>query len=310
MHIHSCKFRASILALVLFLLGLIPALYVSLDQPEILPQASGSNTTTHTPKRIICTSPALCEIAYALGLGTAIVGLGDECTFPAQTAEVKKIGKWGSTSSEVLVSLEPDLILTQGMDTALESYVKANAVQVLDIAIENLNDLYQATSRVAATCNIEQKGSELNTQIRRQLADIKKETANTKPLSVFLTLSRSPGSLSGILTAGKDSFLSQLLVIAGGKNVFSDAHGLWPQISRESLLVRSPEVIIELIPHACSPDDIAKLRADWREMPDLRAVKTGQIYYLCSRQAMIPGPDVTLTARELYTLLHKHKDNK
>ena len=302
----SMRKQAFLLAIVLFICGLVPALVVSLENIESKCPIVGRRDTL----RLVCTSPALCEIVYALGLGDKVVGLGDECRYPLETARVRKIGNWTKTSAEVLVMVRPNMLLTQGMNNALESFSRNHDLQVLDLSIQDLAGLFVAIKKISVECGVQSKGRRLVEQIAGQLDEVREKSTGLQRESVLLTIARTEGTLAGILTAGKRTFLSQLLEIAGGKNVFADAVGLWPQISRETLLMRSPEIIIELIPQKYNKELVASLRRDWEEMSELRAVRNGQVYYICSEGILIPGVRIGNTAEEFYRILHKCKRNK
>ena len=88
------------------------------------------------------------------------------------------------------------------------------------------------------------------------------------------------------MTAGKRSFLTELIHLAGGQNIAADVDRDFYQISPEAILARDPEVVIIL--EAGHPD-VAK-RSGWAQ---LSAVKSNRICRDLDRDLLeIPGPRV------------------
>jgi iron complex transport system substrate-binding protein len=83
----------------------------------------------------------------------------------------------------------------------------------------------------------------------------------------------------------------------------------YPTVSKEDLVTRAPEVIIELRPastegEAPSGDVRDQLLADWKLLPTLPAVQSGRIHILTEPYLLIPGPRAVLTVRRLAEAIH------
>ena len=301
----SIKIKTCLLGTILFIIGIIPAAFFSENEYTHVMM----NNDNIKDYRIVCTSPALGEIVYALGLGKEVVGLGEQSMYLANNDEVKNIGKWGSTNLEALVELAPNIIITQGLDDSLGSFCINRDTQVIDLTIQSIDQIYDAIRTIAKVTSESKNGNRLITNIKDKMKAIKQSILFYKP-SVFISIARAEGSLSNILTAGRSTFISELLTDAGGENIFSDSKGRWPQISRETLLKRSPDVIIELIPYSCSESEIASYKKDWQQMPELNAVKTGSIYYICSRDVLTPSVHIVDTVEKMHTILDQYESDK
>ena len=86
--------------------------------------------------------------------------------------------------------------------------------------------------------------------------------------------------------AGPDTFIHELLVFAGGENVFSDLNALYGPVSVEEFLVR--EIDLFLTPEGGT----VSLPAS--EIPVVRV----------SPSLEIPGPDLARSAWDLAAILH------
>ncbi len=96
-----------------------------------------------------------------------------------------------------------------------------------------------------------------------------------------------------LFTAGAATLQNQILALCGARNIFADSRVPWPQVSREQVLIRHPQVIIV-------PGDTAAARQIgdfWR--PQL----TVPVLALNEDSFTRPGPRILLAAQQLCTQL-------
>jgi iron complex transport system substrate-binding protein len=105
------------------------------------------------------------------------------------------------------------------------------------------------------------------------------------------------------MTAGPKTFISQIVGLAGGRNVFGDTPADWPNVSMEEILRRDPDVLILPQGEKGGAHDIAQLRAapGWRE---LRAMRLGHTVAVPADLVNRPGPHMAEAARLLRDRLH------
>jgi iron complex transport system substrate-binding protein len=100
-------------------------------------------------------------------------------------------------------------------------------------------------------------------------------------------------------------FLHELLEVAGAEDVFADVKREGIQPSNETMLVRAPQVIIEL--HAGAeptPEVIQKERSVWSLLSSVPAVRNRQVHLLYGGYLMSPGPRLAAAAETLARVLH------
>ncbi len=246
------------------------------------------------PQRVVCGSPAVTEIVYALGCGDRVVGVSDYCTYPPELETVTKIGGWINPSRERLLMLKPDLILSQGRHEALATFANEYGIAFRSVEPDSIEKIYDAVRSIADMLGAIPEGTALIASMRSELNALTRQTQT--PRRVLLVFGRVPGSLAGLATVGPGTFLDELVSLAGGQNIYDDAKGAYPQVSKESLLVRRPEVILEVNPDM-SEDQTQQLRQDWNTLPDVPAVQDERIVYLDADYILIPGPRIVKTAR-------------
>jgi ABC-type cobalamin/Fe3+-siderophores transport systems, ATPase components len=62
----------------------------------------------------------------------------------------------------------------------------------------------------------------------------------------MFVVGRNPNSLDGLVAVGRTSYIAEAISLAGGRNIFSDSAAAYPKISREEILSRNPEVIVDM----------------------------------------------------------------
>ena len=256
------------------------------------PDRDGPADGKAAPPRIVCGTPAVAEIVFALGCGDRVVGVSDYTVYPPEAKAKRSIGGWINPNRERLLVVRPDLVISQGQHQRLATFAGEYGIRFHTVTLDTLADVYSAVDSIAGMLGVPQRGETLNAEIRRDLAAVRARAADTRSPRVFLLLGRTPGSLTGLSTVGAGTFLDDMIRVAGGTNVFADASGAYPQVSKESLLLRRPEVILEVHPGGLPDGTIALLRADWRELADLPAVRNDRIHYLTNDFLLIPGPRV------------------
>jgi iron complex transport system substrate-binding protein len=172
------------------------------------------------------------------------------------------------------------------------------------VKLDTLADVFEAIRTISEALGVPDRGRELAGEVRRGL-DATRERVSGRPRQrVLAVVGRTPGDLGGLATVGPRSVLGDLLAVAGGSNLFADAAGPYPQISKESILVRKPDVILELSPGPLPDGTLRMLREDWSRLPGIPAVEAGRIHYLTNSYLLIPGPRVADAAARLAEAMH------
>lgn len=247
------------------------------------------------PRRIICASPAVAEIVFALGAGDRVVGISDFTDWPPEAVGKPSIGGALSPSRERILSLKPDLILSQGRAEALAGFAQTHGIAFRALPLDTLADLRAAIAGFAATLGAEERGSDLLRELEAGFAALPRG----EPISVFLALGHAPGDLSGLMTAGPGTFLHEIVELAGGQNVFADVQLLWPKISQESLVRRAPALILDI--QSGTPDNArrAALVSDWERL----GFDASRVRILEGDVLLRPGPRAAQAARRLSAAL-------
>lgn len=193
------------------------------------------------PERIITLAPNLTEIVYAVGAGPRLVGNTTYCDYPEEARRVAKVGDTLQPSIESIIALRPQLILVSTA-SQLEAFTKQLDEQNIAVYITDPHDLegvFQSIEAVGELVDERGRASALVSALRSRAASIEERVGRQKPLTVFYQLSAEP-----LYTAGRDSFITDLVRRAGGVSVTAQVPGAWPRFSDEAALAARPEAVI------------------------------------------------------------------
>ena len=102
-------------------------------------------------------------------------------------------------------------------------------------------------------------------------------------------------------TAGPNTFITQVIGVAGGRPAFPDLAQDWPQISMEEVVRRQPDVV--LLPVGESSASAAARIAASPAWQSLRAVREGRIALVEADLSNRPGPNIARAARAIHDSL-------
>jgi iron complex transport system substrate-binding protein len=260
-------------------------------------------TFSAPPQRIVSLAPSVTEILFAVGAGPQLVGRTAYCNFPPEAAALPEIGGFSasSISVEAIVGLQPDLVIA-GSASQLEVLDALDALQVptLLLAPDSFAAVYENIVQLATITGHEAEGSQVVASMEARVAAVTETVASIPPEqrpTVFWQVYNDP-----LITAGPQTFIGQLIELAGATNIFADASEDYPQISAEAVAERDPVVILGPASQreALVTEQIA-VRPGWAE---LRAVRDGRIYLLDEDIVSRPGPRLADALEQVATALY------
>ena len=242
-------------------------------------------------QRVISTSPAITEILFAVGAGDNVIGVTDYCNYPKNACRLPSIGGPLNPSTEKWIALKPDLIILQDDSVVLNKHAKVFKIPTLEVSVNNLKNILTSIQIIANAMQKPKAGKQLVDQIKRQIDNYQTNIRKTQPRQVLMLLSDTNDPSRDLYAVGRNTFLNELLSIAGGKNILPDTMATYPKISKEFILAKSPEIIIEIGPTAnLSNEEILVRKKAWTIYPTIRAVRNDRLYFVGADYILIPGP--------------------
>jgi iron complex transport system substrate-binding protein len=286
--------RLCILLLLLALLGMGPGVWAQASEP---------------PRRIVSTSPAITETLFALGLGDRVVGVSRYCSYPAAVLTLPKVGSFLKPDAEAIARLSPDLVLVQMAGDGLEGRLSSMGLHFVAIERdESLPGIFKAMRQIGAAAFVSERADALVRDTERRLAELRARTARRPHPKVLLIVGRRPGTLSDIVAIGHDSYLDELIRIAGGRNVLSDPSlPAYPRISIETVIRLRPDVLIDTGDMGDTPAERERQgranEALWRGSELVAAAGVKRIFAATVDPLVVPGPRVVDAAEWLTSLI-------
>ena len=271
-------------------------------------QARGPQRSAPQPNsaaRIVSLVPNVTEMLFAIGAGAQVVGVSTYDDFPPETKSLPRVGALLDPDTERILSLRPDLVIVYGSQTELEGQFARAGIRVfayrhsgVDNVLQTIRDVGRLTGHVA-------EGDRVARDLRAQLDSTRARLRGRPRPRTMLVIGRDAAALRGIYVSGGVGFLHELLDIAGGDDVFGDIKREAVQPSNETMLVRAPDVIIEL--HPGDPplaETVQKERAVWTLLASVPAVRNGRVHLLYGGYLVAAGPRLARAADALARVLH------
>jgi iron complex transport system substrate-binding protein len=259
--------------------------------------ASKTLYTLKAPERILSLTPAGTEILYALGLEDKIIGVTMYCSWPPEAKSKKNIGDMMHINMEVVVSMNPDLVVISNMNEHLKGSLETMGYPVVIVYQDNFEQICDAIIRVGEVCGVEETAQKKVIELRASVIDISARSKTGDPLRVLVIVGRDVDDLSfkKLYIAGNRSFYNDLLKESGVRNAFTQDVA-YSQISLEGLLRIDPDIVIELVGETGMTNlESSAIIAQWKSLKDLRASREDRV-------ALIRG-DFTLRAGPRYPLI-------
>ena len=252
-------------------------------------------------QHVVSLAPSNTEILFAIGAGDQVVGRDQLSDFPDEAKIVTDVGStFDALNTEQIVSLKPDLVLAAEINTP-EQVKQLEELGLTVYYLKNpltLEEMYGNLEIVAQLTGHEQEAATLIESLKARVAAVDEKIASisSRP-NVFYELDATDPAKP--YTAGKGTFISQLIDRAGGHNIAADLDD-YPQMSLEQVVAADPAfIILGDARYGVSPESIAQ-RPGWE---NLTAVKNGQVVPFNDDLVSRPGPRLVDALEELAKLL-------
>lgn len=254
------------------------------------------------PSRIISMAPSITEVVFALGLGDRVVGVSDFCDYPPEAKEKPKIGGVVNPNMEAIVALKPDLVIALPNTTheSLFRSLRQLGVKVLTLRNDTLDDLFDTIRGIGEATSTQEAAAAMSERLRAKFLEIRRKVSGQPKRRVMFIVGIDP-----LFVAGRETFIDELIEIAGGENIAGDSLSKYPQMGIEQVVSRAPEVILYTsLNFELTPAQELKAKKMWSAYPSIPAVRNGRIHGLVADHVTLAGPRLMTGIEEVARAIH------
>ena len=255
--------------------------------------------------RIVSLAPNITEAVCAVGAADLLVGRTSVCNYPPQVMDtVPVIGDFGVPSLEMLAKVRPTLVLDCDLaDESVGLRIDAMGIRRQRIACSTLDDIPGMLREIGVLTGHETEGNALADKISSRLTELRSQSKKGHIPRVYAEVWHDP-----MTTTGSGTFISDIIALAGGRNIGDAARREYFQISAESVISAEPEVILCLyMEKQAGAAEAVKQRPGWQH---LAAVRNDDVYDSLNNDILLrPGPRVLEGVEMLKKCFEKAKHN-
>lgn len=261
---------------------------------------------TSYPERIVSLAPANTQILFAVGAGDNVVGVTDYDYYPydfsawVAAGNMSSIGGYYNPEIEPIIALNPDLIISSlgSMDVTVQ--LREQGYNVLYLNPKNLTGIMNAVNLVGAATNHTTQAEAVVADMQNRIDTIVNALASTtsKP-KVYVEIYSDP-----LWSAGQESFINDLIQIAGGQNIFDNKIADYFQVNdHEEIISACPDIIVLSSSMGETLDDYSAVasRTGWESV---NAIINNKIYIILGDMINQPAPRQIDALEALAQIIH------
>lgn len=265
--------------------------------PLTIKDAAGTEFTfDKQPEVVVSLSPAATEVIFAIGKGDLLKGRTDYCNYPPEAQKIQSLGSIMKPNVEAIVALKPDVVFVSKMfSDDVKAQMDNLGIKVFDLAShDSFDGVYTSITSAGQILGASAEADKIVADMKKTIADVAEKVKGAEPKSAYYVVGYGE---YGDFTAGKGTFIDQMITMAGGTNAANDVEG-W-KYSLEKLIEKNPDYLI------CRNDggDKAGIEAA-NGYKDLTAVKEGRLIEIENELLDIQGPRTAEGVLTLAKILH------
>ncbi len=251
------------------------------------------------PRRVIAMAPSLTEVVFALGQEHRLAGITRFSDYPEQTKDLPKVGSYVHLDLEKIMALQPDLCLAvkEGNPIAVVQRLEGLGIPVYAISPQNVEQVPEMFIGLGDVLCASPRAKALAEDMRRRIQAVRTavSAARKKP-KVFFQIGVAP-----IVSAGDDTFINELIHLAGGVNLTA-GRVAYPRLTSEEVISLAPDVFI--ITSMARNQAFEKVKAYWNKWQSIPAVQNDRIFLVDSNIVDRPTPRLVDGLEMLARLFH------
>ncbi len=249
-------------------------------------------------ERVVTLAPNLTEIVFAAGAGHKLVGVTTADDYPPAVDTLQRFSAL-PLDFEALAALDPDLVLAtdQVNNKSQAATFEALGMPVFFFSYNGLDGMLRSLRAAGRLLGTPAQADQAADSLEALRVALRRRTdaAKDRPLTLFLIGDET------LFSFGDESYVHDLITLAGGRSATEDFGSDAPVLSDEFVLTQKPEVIIGAFGEGYDPSRLRALHPTWDIVPALR---NGRVYSLDPSLILRPGPRLVEGAWRMAAMLH------
>lgn len=249
-----------------------------------------------SPARIISLAPAITQKLYLLGVGERLIADTVYCDRPEEAKGKIKIGNVTQVNIELIVSLQPDLVMASKLTRPEQVKTLENlGIRVVTCPnVGSFDEMCEEFEKIGRMVGAEERARDIVVSAKEQVSGVRNLTSELPEKRVFVQIGCKP-----LFTVTRDSFVNDYIEFAGGYNIAGgERSGIY---SREKVVKENPEIIIITTMGMVGEEE----KKVWMDYHSISAVQSGRIYVIDSYDMCSPTPIVFVdTLKKIVEILH------
>ena len=224
--------------------------------------------------RIVSVSPQVTEILCDLGCMDRLIARTDFCLYPKSVAKVRSIGGITDANVEMIISLQPDIVITSSIfPKKLVTVLEDASLPVVSFKEgSKIEDMYKVMTILGDLTNRQSQADSLINICKKRLAKVTSKcdsiikTEQSKRPKVYYVVGFGVG---GDFSAGENTYIDEIFTLAGGDNIAKSAKN-W-SFNKEELFKNQPDYIF------VRKADMEKFK-NTSPYSELKAVKANKVF--------------------------------
>jgi len=270
---------------------------LSACQPDARSQAGPTAPAT----RVVTLAPHLAELMFDISAGDLLIGVSAYTDYPEPARLLPVVSDAFVVDRERLAVLGPDLLLAwrSGTPAHVVDQLKRAGYRVEVIETRGLRDIAKALNRLGELTGRTDTAQRVADDYLAAIDAIARAHADSEPIRVFYQISQRP-----LYSVNGDHYISELVGICGGINIFADIGELAPLVDVEAVIDRDPEVML------AGEDSLKEAFDVWDRWPGISANRYGNRFFMPAEEIGRPTTRLVTAAGAVCDALEQARMNR
>ena len=252
--------------------------------------------------RLVSLAPGTTAMLFAAGAGHCLIGTIAHSKEPDEAASIPVVGDAETLDFERLLAMRPTTVVvaTDVVQRVRIDRIRELGIPVYEVHVTSLGQMPEAVRRLGALAATEAEAERSSRVLAAELARIAARYRDRPRVRVLYQIWDRP-----IYTIGGRHVINDALNVCGASNVFADLTTAAPAVTRESAVLRDPDLILVSAP----PEPAEEWRAEWQKFPTLSAVRAGHVLPYTDERMDRMGPSVIEATASLCKLIDQTRSS-